>query len=501
MSSRTSRWLLNPISSAGVLIAAVALIVFIVLYLFQAIGTIQSPYLGIILFMVTPAFLIFGLLLIPLGAYLTVRRQRKYGELGAAYPIIDLNDPRHRKYLGYSFVGVVLFLLLSAVGSYETYHYTDSVEFCGKLCHEIMKPEYTLYLQSPHARVRCVDCHVGAGANWYVKSKLSGAYQVYATIAKVYPKPIPTPIENLRPAQETCEQCHWPQHFFGSQQKLIHHFLPDEQNTEWQINMLIKTGGGSPHTSLTSGIHWHMNIANKVEYLATDKKRQEISWVRFTNKETGQSHVYVDQNNPVTPETADTLEVRTMDCMDCHNRPTHIYRSPSKVVNLAMATGQLDRTLPYLKRVATEALGVEYSSTPAALDSIALQVKQFYAEQYPELSKSRQADIDTTVARLQRLFTLNFFPEMRARWDKYPDNVGHLVYKGCFRCHDGNHVDEQGNKIRNDCTACHTILAQGPADNLETATSLEGLTFRHPEDIGGAWKDMLCSDCHTGLLP
>ncbi len=493
--------LYNPISFAGAVIAVVALFVFLILFAFHLVGEQENPYYGLFLFIVVPAFLILGLALVPVGAYVEARRRRRYGIIGPTFPIIDLNDPSHRRRLLIGVLAVVAFLTLSAIGSYEAYHYTDSVTFCGQLCHEVMKPEDTLYRQSPHARVRCVDCHVGAGANWYVRSKLSGMYQVFATIANTYPKPIPTPIKNLRPAQETCEQCHWPEQFFGAQQKLFHHFLPDESNTEWQINLLIRTGGGSPRTGLTTGIHWHMNIANRVEYLAIDEKRQEITWIRFTSKRTGESRVYVDQANPVTPDDADSLEVRVMDCMDCHNRPTHIYRSPSQLVNLAMTTGKLDPSIPYLKQVATEVLAQEFTTTEGALDTVAQTLREFYQERYPELASDGSGRLDSTVAKLQELYRLNFFPEMRARWDRYPDNIGHLIFEGCYRCHDGNHVDEQGNAITNRCTACHTIIWQGPADKLEISHSPEGLEFRHPVDIDEAWRMMMCSDCHTGVLP
>ena len=173
--------------------------------------------------------------------------------------------------------GTVLVIFVSAVGGYQAFHYTESTEFCGATCHDVMYPEYTAYKHSPHARVACVECHIGPGADWWVQSKLSGAYQVYAVIADVYPRPIPTPIENLRPAQETCEQCHWPQKFFGGQQKRFNHYMYDEANTPWPINMLIKTGGGNPRTGQAEGIHWHMNIKNNVEYIARDEERQEVA--------------------------------------------------------------------------------------------------------------------------------------------------------------------------------------------------------------------------------
>ena len=99
----------------------------------------------------------------------------------------------------------MLLVVISAVLSYRAYQFTDSVAFCGATCHTPMKPEYTAYQDSPHARVPCVGCHVGPGATWYVRSKLSGTYQVYAVFRDVYPRPITTPISDLRPVQQACE--------------------------------------------------------------------------------------------------------------------------------------------------------------------------------------------------------------------------------------------------------------------------------------------------------
>ena len=172
---------------------------------------------------------------------------------------------------------IVIFGLVSAVGSYKAYEFTDSVDFCGQLCHSVMNPEFVAYQASPHARVACVDCHVGSGASWYVKSKLSGIRQVYYTARGTYPRPIPTPVHNLRPAADTCEQCHWPKKFWGAQLKTFTHYGSDEQNTPRVIRMLIKTGGGDPSLGQSGeGIHWHMNINNKITYFASDEQRQVI---------------------------------------------------------------------------------------------------------------------------------------------------------------------------------------------------------------------------------
>jgi hypothetical protein len=279
------RLVYNRISFVGAVIASLSLLMFIFLFILHTVSdTARVPYAGLVIFVVVPTFLLFGLILIPIGMFFEWRHWKRTGVRSIpTFPRIDLNNPRHLNAAFIFVVGSILLLFLSAFGSYQAYEYTDSVSFCGRLCHEVMQPEYVAYQNSPHARVACVDCHVGPGANWYVRSKLSGSYQVYATLFNKYPEPIPTPIENLRPAQQTCEQCHWPEQFFGGQQKKFVHFLPDEQNSRWEINMLIKTGGGSPETGQTEGIHWHMNIANRVEYIASDEKRQVIPWVKITN--------------------------------------------------------------------------------------------------------------------------------------------------------------------------------------------------------------------------
>ena len=205
-----------------------------------------SPYIGILAYMVAPGFLVLGLILIPIG--MVIERRRRLRAVGAPphFPKLDLNNPAQRSTVAFVLSFVVIFALVSAVGSYKAYEFTDSVDFCGQLCHTVMHPEFTAYQASPHARVACVECHVGSGASWYVKSKLSGMRQVYYTALGTYPRPIPTPVQNLRPAQQTCEQCHWPKKFWGAQLKTFTHYGTDEQNTPRVIRMLIKTGGGDP---------------------------------------------------------------------------------------------------------------------------------------------------------------------------------------------------------------------------------------------------------------
>src|SRR5207248_3067342 len=268
----------NLISEAGVLIAVIAL-ANIIFLIYIDVTSAENPYLGILTYVIVPSILVVGLLLFLFGLLWERRRRRRSGIELPEYPEINLNVRRVRNTVYLSVFGGVVFLLISVLGSYRAYHYTDSDQFCGTLCHTPMTPEYTAYKESPHARVGCVGCHVGPGAGWFVRSKLSGSYQVYAAAFNKFPRPIPSPVANLRPAQETCEQCHWPEKFFGAQLKVFDHYMYDEQNTPREVRLLIKTGGGSPQNGVVSGIHWHMNIASEITYVTTDRQHQVIPWV------------------------------------------------------------------------------------------------------------------------------------------------------------------------------------------------------------------------------
>jgi len=494
---RAPSLLQNWLSTAGIILAASSFFAAVCLIAIDAFFGFSSPYLGILTYLLAPAFLVAGLLLVAAGALRERRRRRRMmpGDV-PRFPRLDLNVPHQRHAFIAAAVATFVFLILTALGSYRTYEFTESVAFCGRTCHTIMRPEYTAYQESPHARVACVQCHIGPGAGWFVKSKLSGAYQVYATIAGRYPRPIPTPVKNLRPAQQTCEQCHWPSKFYGAAERVIPHYLPDERNSPWTIRMLLHIGGGDPAFGPAGGIHWHMNIANRIEYIATDSQRQNIPWVRLTDAH-GNVAVYQSTIGPLTSAQAAALRPRTMDCIDCHNRPTHIYNAPVTSVNLAISTGRIDSTIPFIKRQAVRALATPYTTTAGALSAISAALTAFYDSAYPGPTAPDAARLHAAIAEVQTIYTHNFFPGMKADWRVYPDNIGHKNSPGCFRCHDGNHASADGRTISHECTACHAIIAQGPGPASATVTAA-GLDFQHPVDIGGAWQAMLCSDCHHG---
>ena len=473
----------NWLSLTGLVIVIGSLFSFFLLFLLDAMATFSNPYVGILTYIVAPGFTMMGLVLTIIGA-LRERRQLHGARGLMPMVVIDLTRPRDRRVLGFFIGGSLIFLLLSAMGSYHTYHFTESVQFCGQTCHTVMQPELVTYQHGPHARVSCTECHIGPGATWFVKAKISGTYQLYATAFDKYPRPIPTPIKNLRPAQETCEQCHWPKKFVGNLERTYNYFLGDETNTPFTLSLLMKVGGADPTHGPEGGIHWHMNVKNKVEYVATDVARQKIPWVRIVDP---QGVVTEFRTKGFTNDLA-SFTIRAMDCMDCHNRPAHKYQTPNDAVNLAISLGHIDRTLPWIKTNAVYALTRDFKTETEALQGIATHL----AERYPNEPRIRPV-IDV----VQQLYRDNFFPEMKASWKIYPDNIGHKNWPGCFRCHDGKHQTEDGQRTikANDCNACHTILAQGSGDEL-LQLSPAGQAFKHP---GGDY-DLTCYDCHNGGL-
>lgn len=486
----------NITTLIGVFVAVVSFGLILFLIVLEMLTPDPKPYMGIIAFVILPVFLIVGVVLIAAGIWREHHRERLGKPHGLHLPVIDLNNTQHRTAFVFASVGGILLLMFSAFGSFKAYEYTDSDEFCGQVCHTVMEPEFAAYQYSPHARVGCVKCHIGPGAGWFVRSKLSGAYQVYAVMANVYPRPIPTPIENLRPAQETCEQCHWPKHFFSEKQRVNTYFLSDEHNTRWTLNLLMKIGGGNIEAGPTSGIHWHMNIANEVTYAALDSQRLVIPWVRARHPD-GTVRVYRSTETEVSDDSLKNVFTRRMDCIDCHNRPTHIYHPPARSVNHVMSLGWIDPDLPSVKSIAVQALEYPYSSKQAGLDSIRTIIQEFYAMNYPDIARTKKTAIERTVGEVQKIYSRNYFPEMRVSWKQFPDHIGHLFYPGCFRCHDGKHVSDDGKVLSKDCNVCHTILAQ-QFEKDKLRLSLGGIDYKHPVDIGDAWMEMNCSDCHFG---
>ncbi|MBI3569377.1 MAG: NapC/NirT family cytochrome c [Gemmatimonadetes bacterium] len=486
----------NLTTLAGGIIAGVSFGLIIFLLALEQFSANPKPYMGIIAFVILPAFLLGGLALGALGVWREHRRRKLGDGVEHHLPVVDLNNPRHQTAVGLVATGSLLLIVFSGFGSFQAYEHTDSDSFCGQTCHTVMNPEYTAYSNSPHAKVGCVKCHIGPGAGWFVRSKLSGSYQLYSVAFNKYPRPIATPVHNLRPAKETCGNCHWPSQFFSEKRMSNTYFASDPANSKWTLDLLVRIGGGNSQAGPTSGIHWHMNINNKVSYLATDDARQVIPWVRAVGPD-GKATVYQSTELPPV-KVADVQEnkLRTMDCIDCHNRPTHIFYPAARSVDNLMAVGRIDPSLPSAKNLVVYALEKPYATNEAAADSIKSIITGYYDTAYPDVATAKKADIARMVSEAQGVYARNYFPAMKANWKAFPDNIGHMYFLGCFRCHDGKHVSETGKVLTNDCNACHVVLAQQTHPD-STRVSLKGIEFRHPVDIGDAWKKQLCSDCHN----
>jgi hypothetical protein len=489
----------NSISFIGTIIAAISLLLIIFFFIITFFFGAGGSYLGLFIYIILPVFLIMGLLLIPIGMWIDIRRTRGDNEiLQRKRLIINFNDRGHRNGFLIFLMVTTLFLLLTSVGSYEAFNYTESVEFCS-MCHEVMDPEAIAYHNSPHASVSCVECHVGPGADWYVRSKLSGLYQVYSVLFNKYPTPIPTPIHDLRPAKETCLECHWPEKFYAHKLAYEKHYLADSANTEWNINLRMKIGASHSSKGLTEGIHWHINKDIKVEYIASSHDREYIPWVRYVNLVTGDTTIYNDTEDPIDEELLATETPRSMDCMDCHNRPSHEFRTPQDFIDLAIAEGRISTMLPEIKLITMEILYEVYPTKDTAMLVIENRINGFYEENYPVVFAEQKDMIAEAIEGIQTSFKKNMFPEMKATWDAYPDHIGHIEYNGCFRCHSDTHESDQGTVISKDCDLCHTILLQGTKNDYEVAKFDESLEFLHPVDVKDKWKKYVCAECHRYL--
>jgi hypothetical protein len=444
----------NWISTVGMVVVTISAVLFLSMFLLDLFGYHANPYIGIVFFIVIPAFFIGGLLLIPIGMWLE-RRRRLHGRPSHMHwPRLDLNDPIQRRTTFGVLVLTMVNVIIVSLAAYRGIEFMDSPAFCGEVCHEVMAPQYAAFEDGPHARVSCVRCHIGPGAPWFVRSKLDGARQVVAVMLDSHSRPIPTPVHNLRPAREVCEQCHWPEKFHGDKIVMRYEYADDEEVTESVTEIRIHVGGGSEKLGVAAGIHWHMSVANQVEYIAIDDRREDIRWVRVRDQE-GNVREYVDAD--VTPEQLARGERRLMDCMDCHNRPSHtFYASAEAAVDAAIASGEIPR-LPFVRRETVAALTASHPTQEAAIDDIATRLEGFYRSYNGDVYADRQAEVQRAIETARRLYSRNVFPSMNVTWGTYPNHIGHTTAAGCFRCHDDTKQTKDGQTISMDCTLCHSF--------------------------------------------
>ncbi len=450
----------NKLGLAGVVLTTSAFVTFVILELTRILGFITNAYVGLVNYLLFPALFIIGLIMIPIA---WKKRKKQTGKSTGQL----LQEQFEKRETEGSLLGSRIFrtiaiftlinILFLSVLSSRMLHFMDEPHFCGTACHDVMNPEWVTYQASPHARVKCVECHVGEGVDALVNAKLNGLWQIISLTFNLYEKPIPTPVHQLRPARETCEKCHWPDKFYGQRIKTIVNYRLDSLSTPQYTTLSLKIDAGEGE--IRKGIHWHIAEQNQIRYTSVNDEREEMIWVdvrqpddsfkRYRNSELVEEHEGEFEN------------IRTLDCVDCHNRATHIYENPEKALNERIRKGLIDRSIPFIKKAGLGAILPIYSDTASAREQVVNRLLGYYQREYPEILRQNFAEIDSAITVLQNIYIRNIHPYMNIRWNSYPSHIGHRGSAGCFRCHNQNMIDEGGESISHDCTMCHSIAAYG----------------------------------------
>ncbi len=438
----------HPLAIAGTLITTSSAVVFVALLIAALIGWFDNPYAGLVVFVGIPAVFVLGLVLIPAGMWLQRRKLARHPETADDWPVFDFRVPRVRRFT--LLVGAVaaLNLIIALVAGYGSLHWMESPNFCGTVCHTPMQPQFTAWQRGPHARIACVNCHVGEGARGLVQAKLAGTRQLAHVVTGTFPRPIPPGAQVPFGGHSlTCGRCHQAMNIPGDVIRVKREYADDEANSETMTILVMHVGRAS---SSKRAIHWHADPATRIEFTSADPARQTIPYVKVTDAK-GQLKEYFAPDAGDTPTSGDQL--RLMDCVDCHNMVGHrIAPTPEQSVDAAVAADQVSRTLPFARREGVRLLKASYGSEDAAIDGIEQELRRFYSSQ--GRSVDEQA-LGRAVAALQGAYRRSVFPAMKVTWGTYPDNTGHITSPGCFRCHDGAHTAKDGSTINADCEYCH----------------------------------------------
>jgi hypothetical protein len=436
----------HPVAIAGAVLATASAVLFIVMVIAALAGLFENPYAGLVVFVVVPGLFVLGLLLVPLGMRLQ-RRKLVHDPAAGNWPVLDFGQPRIRRMTlmiaALTAVNVVILLL----AGYGSLHWMESPSFCGQVCHTPMHPQFTSWQDAPHAKTACVKCHIGEGPSAFVHAKLAGVRQLVHVATGRIPRPVP-PGAEMPPGEQarTCTGCHQPWRSVEDQIRVKREFADDETSTETKTILQMHLGAASPSGR---SIHWHANPSTRVEYLATDEKRETIAAVRVTDAK-GQVKEFVAED--AKPEAVSAGTWRTMDCIDCHNTVGHpISPTAELAVDRAITAGQIDKQLPFARREAVRLVKAGYSSQEEGLSAIERELRSFYGSR----GSIDQQSLARTVAGVQGVYGRNVFPTMKVTFGSYPDNRGHITSNGCVRCHDDSHAAKDGTKISGDCEYCH----------------------------------------------
>ena len=443
----TSHW----ITMAGVALVTLAGFSWLFALPANIRGNVSNPYIGLLTFIAIPIVFFAGLILIPIGIALGRRKAA-----AALSPPVDRRAAWRRAGMFFTIMTMANLVIGSQL-TYRAVEHMETNQFCGQSCH-VMKPEFTAHLLPPHQQVACSTCHIAPGATGWLKAKMAGTNQLLAVTFNTFPRPIESGLESNRLASsaDTCEQCHARGKVIGPRLRMHSSFKDDEANTRSETVLMMLVGGGN-----TGGIHGaHMGPGVHIRYAASDKKRQTIPWVEYTNG--GATQTYLADGT--TPEAARALPTFEMQCVDCHNRAAHAFEMAEHAIDHAMAAGQIAATLPFAKKTGVELLKAAYTSDDDAAQKIPAGLNAFYQQKYGDIWAKRSNDVQLAGQALLAIYRNNVFPDLKVTWGTYPNNLGHIDDPGCFRCHDGGHSTADKKVITQDCSTCHQMLATDETD-------------------------------------
>jgi hypothetical protein len=497
MRQRLPKNFYNPLSLVGLVIAVFNIFFIVFLSVIETFSKRGHPYADLVIWLILPGLVLVGLILIVIG----IRRERRKELKGIPEEhrllTIDFNDPVHRRTAVAVLTVFLLLSLLYAFAGYKTYEFTESDMFCARLCHTVHTAEDNSHSYSVHSEISCADCHVGSGAKYFLLYKLKGTRQLIDLLTGRYPRPIPTPVVDLRPSQDVCENCHGPQYRINQRLESRTYFLADKQNTRKTINLLMLMGRTAGMPDRPPKMHWHYSTTEEIVYAASDPKRSVIPWIKVKRLD-GKERIYRITGAEMTDAEAAKTGPRRMDCVDCHNRSGHPYNPPDVIVNALLSLKLVDPVLPGIKGLAVDALDAEYASREDAWKGINSTIRDLYKKTYTAWSAEKEKAVSSSIAALQRSYDRNYDPAMKVSWKNFPSNQGHLFSPGCFRCHDGKHRSDDGTVLSRDCSLCHLLIeraGEGDAGRADSAV-FKVMKYPHPVDIGGSWKEMLCHECH-----
>lgn len=466
----------------------------VALAVFVADLWIRVEYVGVVYALLLLGSLL-GAAIAGAGGLLGLRRRRLGRPSRLLEPwTLDLMRSRDRRY---ALAGLVTFVALfgffaSATG--QGMRYLESREFCTEACHSVMEPEGTAARFSPHAELTCAECHVGSGAVHFAQAKLNGMRQLWGVVAGDYERPIPLPVTDMLPAEELCEGCHSRNRWIGYKEKQYVYFEGDDDNSPHPLRMLMKVGGLHSASGRGEGIHYHMLLDRKVEFVASDSKKSEVLWVRVTGAD-GQTQVF-RRGAEGSDQAIAGKPVVEMSCLDCHSRPAHQFRAPTALMNELLASEVIDRSLPSVKVEGVALLSESHPDRATATETIEERMRERYEGE--DGRSPGDPKLTAAIAAIQQAWSRNTFPSMRVSWQTYPNHSGHLDSPGCFRCHNDELTSDDGSTIFTDCTGCHVILAQGNGEPTDPVDFEKGVPFYHFTDDDTFEQYEECSSCHNG---